>query len=148
MTLTALLYTPVSILVSSMKSLHHLTCWSPWLLWSPGGIGYISSGSQTVQRFSKHFQKAWACSLALARLITWIHSHVPTPYQSGLRPIGSQYEKSKNDRANQWLRFNRTVYRSHWLARSFFFIPHTCSLWADVQTDTMEERVNPCYQSG
>ena len=55
-------------------------------------------------------------SLASARLITWIHSHVPPWYQSGLRPIGSEYEKSKNDRANQWLRYPVWLKHSHWLA--------------------------------
>ena len=69
--------------------------------------------------------KAEKASLASARLITWIHLHVPPWYQSGLRPIGSKYEKSENDRANQWLCFNRTVYRSHWLARSFFYFSYS-----------------------
>ena len=79
-------------------------------------------------------------SLALARLITWIDSHVPPWYQSGLRPIGSQYEKSENDRANQWQRFNQTVYHSHWLVRSFFDFSYSLPMGRSPDWySTMEE---------
>ena len=46
---------------------------------------------------------------------TWIHSHVPPRYQSGLRPIGRDYEKSEND---QWWSVTafHLLKRSHWLA--------------------------------